>query len=289
MKIFDPEGVKHRLRHRLRRRVYRSKGPNYLWHIDGYDKLKPFGFCIHGAIDGFSRRILWLEVASTNSDPKVIAQYYLDYVRQFGGTARIIRGDRGTENVSLAAIQHFFRRSCDDDFSGAKSFMYGKSTTNQRIEAWWGRLRQGCADWWIEFFKILTDSGLYNDNNVLHRECLKFSFMDVIQTELHRVVLEWNVHSIRPSTNLEAPSGKPDILYFLPESKGSQDYSIPIDVDEIDIAEHMCATRPQVKGCCPEFKQLAEMIMVDEGLDAPTTVDEARRLYVNLLDLIDDF
>ena len=288
LKIFDPEGVEHRLRHRLRRRVYRSKGPNYLWHIDGYDKLKPFGFCIHGAIDGFSRRILWLEVASTNSDPKVIAQYYLDYVRQFGGTARIIRGDRGTENVSLAAIQHFFRRSCDDDFSAAKSFMYGKSTTNQRIEAWWGRLRQGCADWWIEFFKNLTDSGLYNDNNVLHRECLKFSFMDVIQTELDRVVLEWNVHSIRPSTNLEAPSGKPDILYFLPESRGSQDYSIPIDVDEIDIAEHMCATRPQVKGCCPAFKQLAEMIMVDEGLDAPTTVDEARRLYVNLLDLIDD-
>ena len=112
--------------------------------------------------------------------------------------------------------------------------------------------------------------------------------MDVIQTELHRVVLEWNVHSIRPSTNLEAPPGKPDILYFLRESRGSQDYSIPIDVDEIDIAEHMCATRPQVKGCCPAFKQLAEMIMVDEGLDAPTTVDEACRLYVNLLDLIDD-
>lgn len=111
--------------------------------------MKPFGFCIHGAIDGFSTRILWREVASTNSDPKVIAQYYLDYVRQFGGTARIIRGDRGTENVSLAAIQHFFRRSrtCDDDFSRAKSLMYGKATTNQRIEAWSGRLRQGCADW----------------------------------------------------------------------------------------------------------------------------------------------
>ena len=108
LKIFDPEGVEHRLRHRLRRTVYRSKGPNYLWHRDGYDKLKPFGFCIHGAIDDFSRRILWLEVASTNSDPKVIAQYYLDYVRQFGGTARIIHGDRGTENVNLAAFSISF-------------------------------------------------------------------------------------------------------------------------------------------------------------------------------------
>jgi len=37
----------------------------------------------------------------------------------------------------------------NDDFAGDKSFMYGKSTANQRIEAWWGRLRQGCAEWWI--------------------------------------------------------------------------------------------------------------------------------------------
>lgn len=288
LKIFDPEGVEHRSRHRLRRRVYRSKGPNYLWHIDGYDKLKPFGFCVHGAIDGFSRRILWLEVSSTNSDPRVVAQYYLDCVKHLGGTARIIRGDRGTENVNLAGIQRFFRRSSDDDFSGEKSFMYGKSTSNQRIEAWWGRLRQGCADWWIEFFKNLRDSGLYNDDNVIHRECLKFCFMDLIQSELHRVVLEWNVHRIRPSTNLESPSGKPNILYFLPELTDAQDYCTLIDMDDIDIAEYMCAARPQAKGCCPAFKGLAEMIMEDEGLDMPTTVDEARQLYLVLLDLIDD-
>ena len=54
--------------------------------IDGYDKLKPF-----------NRRILWLEVASSNNDPKIVAQYYLDCVRQLGATARIILGDRGTE------------------------------------------------------------------------------------------------------------------------------------------------------------------------------------------------
>ena len=155
LKIFDPEGVEHRSRHRLRRRVYRSKGPNYLWHIDGYDKLKPFGFCVHGAIDGYSRRILWPEVASSNNDPKVVGQYYLDDVRLVGATARIIRGDRGTEKGNIAAAQRFFRRSSSDEFSGEKCFMYGKSTSNQRIEAWWGRLKQGCAEWWIQFVKFL--------------------------------------------------------------------------------------------------------------------------------------
>ena len=121
LKILDPEGVDLRSKHRLRRRTYNAKGPNYLWHIDRYDKLKPFGFCIHGAIDGFSRRILWLEVASSNNDPKIIGQYYTDYVRRIGGTARIIRADRGTENVDVAAMQRFFRQSSHDDFAGEKN------------------------------------------------------------------------------------------------------------------------------------------------------------------------
>ena len=74
-------------------------------------------------------------------------------------------------------------------FFGRIEFIYGKSTSNQRIQAWWGRLRQGCADWWIEYFKNLRDPGLYNDENAIHRECLKFCFMDLMQEELHRVVL----------------------------------------------------------------------------------------------------
>ena len=80
LKILDPEGVETRSKHRLRRREYKAEGPNHLWHIDGYDKLKPFGFCIHGAIDGYSRRIMWLEVGPSNNDPSVIAQYYIDCV-----------------------------------------------------------------------------------------------------------------------------------------------------------------------------------------------------------------
>lgn len=28
------------------------QGPNHMWHIDGYDKLSPYGLTIHGCIDG---------------------------------------------------------------------------------------------------------------------------------------------------------------------------------------------------------------------------------------------
>ena len=37
IKLFDPEGVELRRARRLRRRHYRNKGPNALWHMDSYD------------------------------------------------------------------------------------------------------------------------------------------------------------------------------------------------------------------------------------------------------------
>lgn len=38
----NPAAVKLRKSRRLRRRNYTAYGPNYIWHIDAYDKLKPF-------------------------------------------------------------------------------------------------------------------------------------------------------------------------------------------------------------------------------------------------------
>ena len=30
-------------------------GPDYTWHVDGYNKLKPYGFAIHDCIDGYEK------------------------------------------------------------------------------------------------------------------------------------------------------------------------------------------------------------------------------------------
>ena len=61
-KELDPLVAEQGVRHRLTRRNYISTGPNHMWHIDEYDKLKPFRFVIHGEIDGYSRKILCLFV-----------------------------------------------------------------------------------------------------------------------------------------------------------------------------------------------------------------------------------
>lgn len=60
LSALDPEGVQARPSHRLRRRLYYAAGPNYIWQVDGKDKLVLYGLAIHGAIDGDSRRILEL-------------------------------------------------------------------------------------------------------------------------------------------------------------------------------------------------------------------------------------
>ena len=104
LKHLDPEGVEQRSRRRLRRRQYFAKGPNFIWHIDGYDELKPYGICIHGAIDGFSRRIMWLEAGPSNKDPKITSKYFIDCVRQVGGVPKFIRADRGTQRPWYSKI-----------------------------------------------------------------------------------------------------------------------------------------------------------------------------------------
>ena len=286
LKILDPDGVKARSGHCLKRRRYICKGPNYIWHVDGYDKLKPFGFCIHGCIDGYSRRILWLEVGPSNNDPAVIASYYLKYVQTHGITACVIRADMGTENVSVAAIQRFFRRGDGDGFAGQKSFLYGKSVSNQRIEAWWSILRRGCTDWWINHMKDLRDQGIYDDGDNIQVECLKFCYCDLIQRELHRVAQLWNLHNIRPSSNAEVPSGRPDTLYFVPEIAGARDYKVTVDFDDVEVAAEMFPVVRPRHGCSPSFSELALMLMEENELSFPSNAEEATELYLTLQNLI---
>jgi len=108
--IIDPEGVARRRGRRLMRRTYIVLGPNFIWHVDRYDKIKPYGYAIHGAIDGYSRWILWLEVSSSNNDPAVIAWHYLSCAQSLGYVPRIVRCDLGTENKNLEFLtcSHFF-------------------------------------------------------------------------------------------------------------------------------------------------------------------------------------
>ena len=57
-------------------KVVHYPGPNFAWHVDGYDKLKPYGFPIHGVVDGFSRRVMWLKICPSDNDPCHVASLF---------------------------------------------------------------------------------------------------------------------------------------------------------------------------------------------------------------------
>ena len=160
-------------------------------------------------IDGFSRKIVWLQASSSNHNPAVIASYFLSAVDQYGGYPAHVRTDCGTENVTIAAIQASIMHS-------ASAHVYGTSPGNQRIECWWSFFRRNRSQWWITLFEDMIHFGVYDPNVAKHMDCLRFCFMHLIQADLDYVRHDWNTHRIRPSRDAHCPAGVPDELFYLP-------------------------------------------------------------------------
>ena len=97
-----------------------------MWHIDSYDNLKPYGICINGCIDGYSRYIIWLEAFKTNSDRAVIGSYFMSAVERRMGFPKRMRADRGTGNRYVKNMQKFLRYEHLDDFSNRCFFIWFK-------------------------------------------------------------------------------------------------------------------------------------------------------------------
>ena len=171
-------------------------------------------------------------------------------------------------------------------FAGEKSFKYERSVSNQRIEAWWGQLRKGCANWWIKYFHELRQNGQYIDANIVHRECLKFCFMLVIRKELDRATRLWNTRPIRSSNNQEAPPGMSDILHFLLELLQRSNYVVNISVNYIKNAADKSECQ-QRADCSPDFSRLANIIMNEKGLVSAQCPQMAEYAYRSLIDKIE--
>ena len=175
LRCLDPEGVELRRRNRLVRRNYYARGPNYNWHIDSYDKLKPYGLAINGCVDGFSRHIIWMNVSYTNNDPRVVAGYFINSVLKLGGSAKFIRVDPGTENANLITFQEYL--------VGGNSVHIGSSVFNTRIESMWCQLRKQMTEYFLQYFKSLVANGNFTGDNV-DKDLARLCFMHVVQVSI---------------------------------------------------------------------------------------------------------
>ena len=268
LRDIDPEGSRLRRANCLRKRNYLNPGPNHCWHADGYDKLKPYGFPIHGCIDGFSHRILWLEIVSSNNDPRVVAKLFFNCVKELQFCPTVLRTDRGTENGIMATTQCFLRRNHQDSHSEVKAHRYGSSHSNQRIEAWWTMLR-----------KDLVDHGLLDTSSVLHLQCLWFCFYPLMKKALNEIRESWNCHYVRKSRHHTVP-GIPNQLFFLPESVGAVDYQKIYDERDLQEAEHSVTVVEDNNRVYQEYFSYSANLL---ELETPQNWRDALVMYERLL------
>ena len=167
----------------------------------------------------------------------------------------------------------------------------GKSSANQRIERFWGRLRTAFTDVWKKkSFKDLCDTGCLDTSNNLHIQCVRYVFLPLIQTQLDTFRHMWNLHWVRFQSQVSTPLGIPNVLFYQPYLYDVHDYSIPLsfDIEALDeLTTEYTLCYPEF-GCSDDFSKLVEALTNTNRyeLEMPKAMQEGLELYVCLSELI---
>uniref|UniRef100_A0A669C4E2 Integrase catalytic domain-containing protein n=1 Tax=Oreochromis niloticus TaxID=8128 RepID=A0A669C4E2_ORENI len=179
---------------RPERRTYQVAGPNSLWHIDGNHKLIRWRIVIHGAIDGYSRLVVFLHASNNNRSSTVLSSF-IRAVVSYGVPSRV-RTDRGGENNAVCLMMNIFR-----GFDRG-SALRGRSTHNQRIERLWGDLWRGMTNVYCDLFHHLEEEGIIDIDNEMHLWALHYIYLPRINRDLKDFTQQWNNHGLRTERHL---------------------------------------------------------------------------------------
>jgi len=266
----DPERALSRwAAHLPRRRNYSVPGPNSLWHIDGNHKLIQWKFVTHGGIDGYSRKLVFLE-ASTNNRAATVLGKFERAVAVHGLPSRV-RADRGGENVQVGAFMEHYKGA------GRGSFIVGRSVHNQRIERTWVDVNRLVNDVFKAIFLRLEANGCLDTDNAIHMWALHYVFLPRINDRMEYFRQSFNNHA------LSTEGGRtPNTIFVQDWNHGMSFDPISVDpeygaedaVDESDIADlpHVAVEEVQ-----PPFDENFEFIvrqnfdpLADDGQDGVT-------------------
>lgn len=198
----DPHGVRARRLLTITRRQYRVPHPNSVWHIDSNHKLIRWRLIVHGAIDGFSRKIIYLHCANNNKACTVVEQFSKavselalpDYVRT----------DEGGENIDVWRYMLFYYNE------DASHVITGSSTHNERIERLWRDVYRCVSHMFYESLVRLEEAGILDPLNDVDLFCAHFVFVPLINKTLAQFLQSWNYHCLSSEHNMT-----PEQLYTI--------------------------------------------------------------------------
>lgn len=188
-----PELVHYRRSNSISRRVYSVPAPNYLWHIDGLHCFIRWKIVIHGGIDGYSRRIVYLHASDNNRATTVFVLFH-EAVMECGWPSRV-RSDKGGENVDVA--QAMLMRGTE-----RQSHITGSSVHNQRIERLWRDTFRCVGHLYYGLFYELEDCGLLDVDDDHDLFALHYVFIPRINSQLTQFAGAWNMHPLRTEGGL---------------------------------------------------------------------------------------
>lgn len=155
VKAVDPEGVYNRSCQLQRRRgEYITRGPDWVWSIDAHCKFERFDIQIYAAIDAFSRFIIWIYVGVSSRTMISVFKQFITAVESRGATPHMLRADKGLETIIAADAQYHLAkiarsRAGEEHCTFKSTFVFGTSTLNQRIEAWWAQMSRALLSTWL--------------------------------------------------------------------------------------------------------------------------------------------
>ena len=120
----------------LRKRgAYIVPGRNYILNIDGHMKLRRYGIQIYGAIDAYSRYVLWIYVGVSAATAVSVAKMYLKALEVVPIQPQYLRPDRGTETSLIMNAHWQLHQQRTPTIEAEHTLMYRSSTANSRIES----------------------------------------------------------------------------------------------------------------------------------------------------------
>ena len=149
---------------------------------------------IHGCVDGYSRRIIYIQ-ASDNNKATTVLKLFTEAIEEVG-LPKCVRADRGGENVEVA------RYMLTHPLSSRHSFITGRSIHNQRIERLWRDLFQSCVILFYKLFNRMEEIMILDVENEIHLFSLHYIFIPRINAALSGFLQAWNNHPLSSMRNL---------------------------------------------------------------------------------------